>query len=176
VKSPAEFVVPIVRQLNVSAFLLAAHAGNTVRTKPLAKPLRDTAGLVVGTMFQQGMLLLFPPDVGGWEWGNAWITPGNMLQRTNLANLVCGVDQPDKGLVTYIATLVTAPKPADSAAAVEVLCNMFDAGLPSDKKKLLVQAFDKEGGLEALKKPEGASKSLAAVLRLMWGSPEFQLC
>ena len=41
--------------------------------KPLAKTLRDVAGIVVGLSAQQGMLLLFPPTVAGWDWGKAWI-------------------------------------------------------------------------------------------------------
>jgi uncharacterized protein (DUF1800 family) len=70
VKSPADFVVPIVRQLGIGPYLLLS-VGQQKAGHPLPKPLRDVGGLILGMMNQQGMLLLFPPDVGGWIWGTA---------------------------------------------------------------------------------------------------------
>jgi hypothetical protein len=99
-----------------------------------------------------------------------------MLSKVSLAGLLCGVDQPDKGLVAGIGQKILAAKPGDSAQAVDAICELFDATLPTPKKALLVEAFDKGGGIAALSTPDGSSKALAGPIRLIFGAPEFQLC
>lgn len=176
VKSPAEFVIPISRQFNLNPFLLAARTPKPTKTTPLAKTLRDSSGLIFGVMYKQGMMLLYPPNVGGWTWGDAWITQNNMLARIDFANLIFGVGQADQPLAAYMALQISQRQPADEAAAIGILLDTFDASLPAEKRTILVEAFKKVGGLASLKTPAEASKSLSAVCRLLFGSPEFQFC
>ena len=133
--------------------------------------------MLLGLMSQQGMLLMFPPSVKGWDWGEAWITPNNMSERMKLGNTLFGVGNPDKGLANYIGTLVKGKNPADDAQALEAWLQIFDADVFGlEKKHLLLSAFTKAGGLAALSTPEGASNAQSAVARLVFGSPEFQMC
>ncbi|CAN5543005.1 hypothetical protein BH11ARM1_BH11ARM1_02990 [soil metagenome] len=175
VKSPVDFIVPVMRQVGVGTYV------NTVMPKPEPmKPMGDVprsiGGMLLGLMVQQGMMLLFPPDVAGWNWGQAWITPGNMVAKLNLGATMSGVDQPDKGLVMAIGQLVLAAKPVDDAAAVDALCVLYDAPIPVAKRKILVEAFTKGGGLASLTTPEGASKAISGPMKLIFGAPEFQSC
>ena len=175
-KSPLEFVVSVLRQAQLQPIMTAMHGKGATPTTPLAKPLRDTAGLILVSMQKQGMVLLFPPNVGGWNLGKAWITPNNMLARAEFANLIFGVGQPDQPLAAYIAKQILDSNPITSYNTIVKFLSMFDADLPASKQYLLIQAFEKEGGLPSLKTPSGASRTLGAVARLLFASPEFQFC
>ncbi|HLK16320.1 MAG TPA: DUF1800 domain-containing protein [Fimbriimonadaceae bacterium] len=176
VKSPVDFCVTVARQMNIKAYLLTLHKPDSPST-PLHDGIRGVGGMLLGLMSQQGMLLFFPPNVKGWDWGEAWITPNNMSERMKLGNLLFSVGNPDKGLPTYIATLIKAKNPADDAQALEAWLQLFDAEVFSlEKKHLLLDAFKKAGGLAALNTPDECSTAQAAVARLVFGAPEFQLC
>jgi hypothetical protein len=175
VKSPADFTVSIVRQFALDSIILGMRSKESKRTTPAPKPLRDASGLLLGTMFKQGMLLLYPPDVGGWDWGTAWITSTNMIERVRLADMLFGIGQPAKPLVPYMAGRVLNEfKPTTSAELADALITLFDAPLPPEKRKVVAQSCESNGGVPALKNIETASKLLGNAARLIFGSPEFQ--
>ncbi len=176
VKSPADFIVGATRAMNLIAILQGMHTKTATNTTPLAKPLRDSGGLIIGSMFKQGMLLLFPPNVGGWEWGTAWISSTNMVERMHYADTIMGIGQADHPLAAYLGQLVVAQKPQSDSEAVGILLSIFDGVIGATKKDILTQAFTKGGGVASLSAGPAAATSLSAVLRLLFGSPEFQFC
>lgn len=174
-KSPVDFTVGITRQFGINDFLLGLRGKVDDPLKPLVKGVRDIAGFLAGLMSQQGMLLLYPPDVGGWEWGVNWITSQTMSMRIRLGEQFMGVGQADKGLATLIATRVrTERNPQSPGEVVEGLLAIFDGEIGPDKKTVLAQTCEKEGGVAALATPEKASTMLGAVLKLLFATPEFQ--
>lgn len=176
-KSPVDFTVAIVRQLGVTEFLLLQRGKKDNLLTPAPKMIRDVAGLLAGLMNQQGMLLLYPPDVGGWNWGDAWITSQSLAVRTRFGDMLMGVGQSDKGLATAIAARIRQEKnPSSTGDVVDYLLGMFDGELPEDKRKVLTEGCEKAGGVKALEAPETASTMLGAVLRLLFSTPEFQHC
>lgn len=176
VKSPLDFVVPLLRQFELQDIIMTLRAKDAKPLTPLNKPLRDSAGLVVGTMYQQGMLLLFPPDVAGWKWGEAWISSNNMTERMKFAPTVFGVGQADQPLAAFLALKITAGfKPTNSAQVAAAIAQIFDASLPPEKMATLTEAVEKAGGPAALADKKTASNLLASTCRLLFGTPEFQL-
>lgn len=174
-KSPVDFTVGIVRQLGVSEFLLGLRGKPKTVTQPLPKPLRDVAGLLAGLMSQQGMMLLYPPTVGGWEWGDNWISSQAMSVRVRFADMLMGVGQADKGLANLISSRIRQNRnPQNAAETVEELLAIFDGELGQAKKQVMVEACEKGGGPSALTTPDSASAMLAGVLRLLFASPDFQ--
>jgi uncharacterized protein (DUF1800 family) len=179
VKSPLDFNVALVRQLGVGAFLAAMRkaAPKAGPTTPVTKPLRDIAGVAATLMMQQGMLLLYPPDVAGWEWGDAWITSGAMTQRMRLGDMLMGIESKDHGgagaLVARVAALGVPSTPEDLVDKVVVV---FDATVSADQRKLMVEACTKAGGPSKLGKPDTAAPVLAAICKLLFASPQFQMC
>lgn len=176
IKSPADFVVGTLRALNVHPVLLALRPAPKTPLTPLPKPLRDTAGLVWGTMTSQGLSLLFPPNVGGWNWGRAWITSANMGQRTQFAPLILGIGQGEQPIAGWIAKLIADRGVRNDAEAVDAILAIFDCSLTPEKRSLLVEAFVRAGGVATFRTAKGASESLVAVLRPLFGSPEYQFC
>lgn len=179
IKSPLDFNVSLVRQLGVGPFLAGIRAQNKPASPmaPLKAELRSIAGVAVSLMFQQGMLLLYPPDVAGWEWGSAWITSGNMTQRIRLGDVLLGIGTNDHGgaaaLVGRVASLGVPTSPED---LVDKVIRVLDANPTPDQRKLMAEACAKAGGPALLGKPDTAAPVLAAICRLLFASPEFQMC
>jgi len=173
IKSPVDFTVAIFRQLGAADLIRGLRPANAKPTTPLVKPMRDAAGAVGGLMFQQGMLLLYPPDVGGWNWGPAWISAESMAHRIRSADLIFGIGTNDHPVAAILMSQIG--KPRDSAELVDGLLRRFDAEIPVAKRKLLVEACDKAGGAGALAKADTAATLFASVCRLLFAAPEFHL-
>ncbi len=177
IKCPLDFVVPLARQLDLSGIVLSLRGKPKGFTTPLAKPLRDAAGLVMGSMFKQGMLLLYPPNVGGWEFGTAWITSNNMLERAKLSDLLFGMPNGDHIIAGFLAKkIVSDYAPKTSADLANALSEIFDVPKISDKQTLIAQACEQAGGIGSLNSPGQAAKTLSTACHLMFGMPEFQFC
>jgi uncharacterized protein (DUF1800 family) len=177
VKSPADFIVGILRQFELNTFLHTLRPANTTPMTPMHPILRGTAGLLWGSMYQQGLQLLFPPDVSGWRWGTAWLSSANMAERMKFSATIFNVGAKDKGLAGYFGNKIkTEHKPMNDTDLVEALCQTFDIDFAATKKSVLVKACNEAGGVSSLATPEGSSKVCHAVCRLIFSSPEFQVC
>lgn len=177
VKSPADFIIGILRQSELGPALLGMRPTSAKNDTPLAKPLRDVGGLLWYLMYQQGLQLLYPPDVGGWHWGRAWLTSQNLAERMKFPDLIFGVSQPDKAMTNFLrAKILAESKPSSPSDVVEALLDRFDIEFESAKRAILVKACTDAGGVDALHQPESAAKVLSGVCRLIFSSPEFQMC
>lgn len=175
VKSPLDFTVAVLRQLELGDRVLQGReAGATWRT-PIPQATSGVAEIVSGAMRRQGMFLLYPPDVAGWDWGTAWVSPAMMVERTRLASYLLG---PGRG--TGVAALLVARAQRVGAKGaedvVDLVIDLFDAPCTQEQRAVLVQAFEKSGGVATLASPQKASNALAPVVRLMFSMPEFHFC
>lgn len=176
VKSPVDFVIAIVRQLNAKSILASFASKDAKPWTPARNEVIGTAGLCAGAMLKMGMLLFYPPNVGGWDWGTAWITTDSMSERLKFSDLLFQT-APDRAVAELVRVqMMMAGKIGSSEDSISWLIANFDAPVPAEKKALLVEAFNKAGGPESLKDKMAASKSLGIVTRLMFGMPEFQFC
>ncbi len=64
IKSPVQFIVQLLKQLEISD---------------------PPAGFPILAQQQLGQILFMPPNVAGWDWGQAWINTNTLLTRYNLA-------------------------------------------------------------------------------------------
>jgi uncharacterized protein (DUF1800 family) len=201
VKSPLDFTVAFVRQLDLGDRLRATHAaelakpaegkamsgmetmgpsgsdhGGLMKMKPVPAGLAGTGGMVTTTMARLGMRLFYPPDVAGWEWGEGWVSPAMMAERMRFANSLV-----QRGRNTTISDairvqLTAGGGPQTVEALVESFAQIFDAPIPPDRKAVLMQAAQASGGPAALQQPQTAAPLLQNLARLTFGMPEFQLC
>ncbi len=176
VKSPVDFTVSLTRQIDLGTLLVSVRRADATRTTPLPKLLRDISGGVVFLMNGQGMLLLYPPDVGGWNWGNNWISSDSMTQRINLASLLFGEANESKDGGQGLGTRVLLEyRPTTPVQFVDGICDLLDAKISADKLKPMYEACEKNGGLGALRDKLSASKMVGAVTLLLFSAPEFQM-
>jgi uncharacterized protein (DUF1800 family) len=170
IKNPVDFCVSTVRALglgeNLSSQLPDLKAEE--RTGYLRLPV---ANGIVGAMKNQGLWLMFPPDVSGWKPGEAWITSATMVERIQWANRLMGTS--NKGAISkYPMFNLLASDPSPFGVAKK-LCSIFDAPITGAKLVKLSEAAEKAMGTGGLTQ-KNANAVAASVTRLIFGSPEFQ--
>jgi uncharacterized protein (DUF1800 family) len=67
IKSPIQFLVALLKQLEIDS---------------------PPAGFPIMAEQQLGQILFMPPNVAGWDWGQAWINTNTLLTRYNLAGFL----------------------------------------------------------------------------------------
>lgn len=67
IKSPVQFIIQMLKQLEIDS------APN---------------GFAIMAQQQLGQVLFMPPNVAGWDWGQAWINTNTLLTRYNLAGFI----------------------------------------------------------------------------------------
>ncbi|MFQ3588034.1 MAG: DUF1800 domain-containing protein [Fimbriimonadaceae bacterium] len=172
-KNPVDFAVAAVRQIGVGEPLRTALASSVDGRAPrlaLAPVLT-----VQQSMRAMGMDLVYPPDVAGWETGPAWITSATMVERIGFADRLFGAIAPGSRRVQmrFPVFPLFAANPTPEGAARR-LVSVFDAPMPESKMAGLFEAAAKaaSGGRVT---PQNANAVAAAVSRLIFGSPEFQM-
>lgn len=120
-----------------------------------------------------GMDLLFPPDVNGWDGGQAWITSATMVERIGFADRLFGVAQNNRGQVRFNALFLFSEDPTPKGV-VNRLISIFDAPIAENKIGALIDAAEKASGGRLT--AQNANRTAAQVSRLIFGSPEFQFC
>lgn len=175
-KSPVDYTMAMFRSLDLGETVLRVRGEPADEFTPMATEVRSSAGTVNFLMRRQGLALLYPPDVSGWNWGSAWISAQNVAYRLQHSNQVFLANVKGRPVASRLAALVKEGNPADSAALVMTLADILDVPLDKALTTDLAAAADKLGGVPALDKPESAAKLFAGVTHLMFAIPEFQLC
>lgn len=172
VKNPADYCISTLRAMGVGETManqLKLSAENDDATK------RGKVGPAAGcssSMKTQGMWLLYPPDVSGWKPGNAWITSATMVERIAWAAKITG--QSSRGVGRYPMLAILSPDPTPAGIA-QKLCSLYDAPLSPQKMQTLAKAAESSLAGKPLSNAN-ANKVANDVLRLIFGSPEFQFC
>ncbi len=156
IKNPLDVTIVTARQLGLGATPLPTDG------KPA--PAFNAIRLANNRM---GMELMAPPDVSGWKPGTSWITSATMIERVKWADRLFS----GRGAGAQFASLLDSDEPR---AAVEKLLSIFDAELPQAKVDILVEAAIKASGGSV--SGRNANAVAAAVGRVIFGSPEFQVC
>lgn len=176
-KSPMDYTIGLYRSFDLAPIVLALRGTPKDEYQPIKKEVRDMAGGLYYLMSRQGMSLLLPPNVAGWDWGESWINSSNTVERLNLSNTIFWGGGPDRGLAVWMATkLKTDDKVSTPEQIVDGLADIFDAPLNDESRKALVEACVKHGGLKALDNKDQSANLFARLSRLMFAIPEFQLC
>jgi len=173
VKNPADFVIPPLRQIGVDRLLLSRL--NAIPAEAYARRAIQPSLAAVQAMWTMGMYPLWPPDVSGWIYGQAWITSATMVERMTLAKRLFGAPGPnDKGRNLFF-NLDAYPllKQARSAEdVVDILLRTFDVPLSPNRRDLIVKAARKSGADNVT--PRSADDVMIGTLQLLFASPEFQ--
>jgi len=170
VKSPVDFCIATVRQLGYSdrvrEVLMNSEVSDSDRRRGLAPAFQ-----AVAAMKSMGMYLMFPPDVAGWDGGEAWISSATMVQRIAWAEkLISGIRTPKRESGTPTMAGPFYGDPASPAAIANRLTSLFDAP-PSPVRNRLIQS-----SAEADLKRAGLPAAVVGVSRLIFASPDFQFC
>jgi uncharacterized protein (DUF1800 family) len=166
-KSPVDFTVVTMRQLGVAQALTEAMEGSPENLRQRLAPVQ----VAYQSMKNMGMQLLYPPDVAGWETGPNWITSATMMERINWGNKLFGQAKTGAQL-RFQAYPIFANDPTPQGVAKK-LTSVFDAPIATYKMPRLTEAAQlaSKGRIT----PQNANATAAAVTRLIFAAPEFQL-
>jgi uncharacterized protein (DUF1800 family) len=173
IKSPVQFLIQLLKQCEI--------------TEP-------PAGFAITAQQQLGQILFMPPNVAGWDWGQAWINTNTLLTRYNLAGFLTkgaeeggnamemermktpgmapaprragrGWNGPDYG---KIAPRPLREKPAELVDSL--IFRFFQGSLPDKARGSFVEyATAKKGVIFT-------DKETAELCHLMLSTPYYQLC
>lgn len=92
IKSPIQFIAGLLRQLEIK---------------------NPPNGFPITAQQQLGQVLFMPPNVAGWDWGQAWINTNTLLTRYNLAGFITkGAEQAGSAMqAERVKTPGMAPAP-----------------------------------------------------------------
>lgn len=154
VKSPVEFVVSVIRTLDVP--LLAI------------KNLPDTIEAM-------GQDLLNPPNVAGWPGGPDWINTRTLLARVNFSSQVTTEMNRRGQLAARVKEGLLAPG-ADLSTPEEVVAAVWDALMPgrppSTRARAALLEYLRDGKPDA---KVNLNTKLPGLVSLVMGTPEYQL-
>lgn len=176
-KSPVDFTVSIFRQLGLASIVLGLRGEVRDPFEPLKKEVRGAADGITYLMSAQGFLLNFPPDVGGWDWGESWINSNTMRFRAQQGDVMFWGDDPNRPIAVYLANRIkTEAKPSSAGDVVDEVCRIFDAEVPPRSRDILIEGCTRAGGPLALDNKDSAAAVLATICKLLYACPEFQMC
>lgn len=175
-KSPMDYTMALYRSFAAQPFILQIRGNPASEFEPIKKPIRDMGGGLYYFMARQGMSILLPPNVAGWDWGNAWINPATSMERLNLASSIFWSGE-DRGLAVLLATkLKVEDEVTTPEQIVDGMADILDVPLNEASRKTLVELCMKHGGLKALDEKNKSANLFARLARVMFAIPEFQLC
>jgi len=166
-KCPVDFTVVSLRQLGVAQAM--AEALNDAPDN-LLRGIAPIQSAYL-SMKNMGMQLLFPPDVSGWDGGQSWITSATMMERITWGSRLFG--QAKTGPQLRYPSYGLFQADASPQGIAKKLVSIFDAPIPSFKMPMLVEAAQKASGGRLT--PQNANATAAAVTKLIFAAPEFQL-
>jgi len=177
IKSPIDFAVGAVRQVGGGAQMLKKRKEFAAFDTPMERQVYGDLYTMFRNTSNQGLSILFPPDVSGWHWGPAWVSASATLDRIRYNDFLFGYRGKNgtvaKALFAGLAAL--GPK-ATSAQIVDKLLSALAVKLPAEKRQILVALVEKGGGAKSLKTEAATSELARKAGRLILGSPEYQLC
>lgn len=168
-KTPVDFTIATLRQLGVGAAELRTDAEGAL----VPAALRPVQTLMLSTK-AMGMELLAPPDVSGWDGGQAWISTATVVERIKWADRIFG-DPPGAAKGAPATIRLPAAKLFDDGnpmAVAKKLCSILDADLPEGKVAQIAEAIRQTAGGDVT--AANANAAADAGTRLIFGSPEFQ--
>jgi uncharacterized protein (DUF1800 family) len=166
IKSPIQYVVSLLKQLEI--------------TDP-------PTGFAITAQQQLGQTLFMPPNVAGWDWGQAWINTNTLLTRYNLAGyLTQGAGEADTAMGGPKAKtpgmarnwqgpdyekITPRPLRENPTALVDsLIARFFQNSIPDKARQSFVDyALSKQGVIFT-------NKETAELCHLMLSTPYYQLC
>ncbi|MCH8274679.1 MAG: DUF1800 domain-containing protein [Armatimonadetes bacterium] len=175
IKSPVDLTIAFIRQLEISEQLLEERDTNATETTPIPQSIIGIAGALLNAMNNQGMLLLYPPDVAGWTWGQGWISTNNMLERIRFADLVAG-PSPGQSLANAVRSdMLKQGKRLTSRDVVDVVLERFDVDAADGQVETFVRGLVSGGGVAGVMDQENGNTALHPLIKLIFAMPEFHL-
>jgi uncharacterized protein (DUF1800 family) len=177
VKSPVDFTIAIMRQLELDPILQTFRDKDAKKNTPIRDEISGASFFMGFSMSNQGLQLLYPPDVGGWKWGEEWITSGAMIERMQTAETLFGKKGDVKPLTPWLALKLSENMLSKTPQSlVSTFLKLFDGKVDAQTEKAILECCISYGGPDALAKPETAAPLLGEMAKRLFAASSFQFC
>lgn len=167
IKNPIDFCLSTSRQLGVGA-VVTQSLSQAEDFQSKRRALGPAAQIAQATD-NMGMRLMYPPDVAGWDWHEAWISTATMVERVKWADRIFPPNNQGSALINNMLS-----GPATPDVLVDKMISVLDVNLPDDKVKILKESATSSAGGAGPIRPQQLARVANGVARLIFGSPEFQ--
>jgi len=173
IKSPVQFIIQLLKQLEIK---------------------NPPNGFPIMAQQQLGQVLFMPPNVAGWDWGQAWINTNTLLTRYNLAGFItkgadeggaamsgervklAGMGRTPKGAgrgwngpdYDQVAPRALRDKPAELVDSL--IFRFFQGPIPDKARGSFIEYAAAKKGVVF------TNKEIAELCHLMLSTPYYQLC
>lgn len=172
IKSPVDFTVSTVRSLGLGGTVLEQFRQNSDANRRLVAGLGVILASATTSMGQE---MMNPPDVNGWTSGEGWISSATMVERVKWADRLFGARTTRGRQLSFAFNLLPYMSQRTVPALVDTMVNLFDAAPTENQRGRMIEAAQHALGAATLNERNVGVASNAAA-RLLFGSPEFQLC
>jgi uncharacterized protein (DUF1800 family) len=126
-------------------------------------------GRAAGELAGMGQALFDPPNVKGWDGGQAWINTNTLLHRYNFAAYFLRGGPPDSPYATNFQRLVPAPMRNDRPAIIaSAAFRLYQRPLAPDEFRPILDFLEK--------RPRIDDYTLRTLYNLLMSTPQYQLC
>lgn len=174
-KSPADYIIGTVRQMNLGEELLLLRGKDANPTKPIEKLVFEQSITMVYFMFKAGLDLCFPDDVNGWKWGKNWINSSTMTSRMQYNGMMIWDSKGPWIASRTTQNLMAAASPTTPEQAAERFKKIFDLNLSEKPMEMLVNVF-KAHGPKVYENPVNWSGILYYNLKMLSACPDMHIC
>ncbi|CAN5423850.1 hypothetical protein BH11ARM2_BH11ARM2_33610 [soil metagenome] len=169
-KSPLDYTLGIARAQGLGGALASERKPDADVYTEMPQNVLNECGNLSFQMERQGLMLLNPPDVSGWRWGDAWITPAAMAYRYRYrGNMYWGQKGPG-ACGKYIYEYVKGRNPKNPEEIVDAICDLHDIPLAPEKRKVVAKLFG--NGTESLAKVDAFMGANWRAMGLLFAAPE----
>ena len=177
VKNPVDFCIGALRQVNAGPQFLIKRDGNAKFDSPVNRGLLGDLYQVRRFLTNQGLSLLFPADVSGWKWGSVWATPAAMLDRGKFQDYVFNPNGKGGPISAFaLDHMMRDLKQGTPEEIVDRILAIHNVRMDAERRAVLIGLCKKGGGNKALATRTKAATLVRSLARLIYASPEYQLC
>ncbi|MBX3120515.1 MAG: DUF1800 domain-containing protein [Fimbriimonadaceae bacterium] len=173
IKSPIDYVIPVVRQVIDPKAVLADRPTDATATTPASPTMLNLANTLVYLCNKLGMAPLYPPDVAGWNWGTAWLSTSTVLDRINMANIFGGRA---KSVAQRLQLTAQARGVSGDEGLIRLLAETLDVPLSPEDAAVLIEIAQKNGLARGIANTDATARAMLPILRTVFAMPAFQMC
>jgi uncharacterized protein (DUF1800 family) len=175
IKSPVEYLVGFARGIGLGHEMV--KYGKQLRKKEEAMPDEVTGPLYWAAFLleRMDMIPFFPPDVAGWNWGQAWINSNTIVFRQKVREFLIYANAAEKRFCIPYAEALRGSGITDDFALASRMATDLDLTLTREQLDVVVQELRRAGGARALASLDATLYALDLGWRVMLATPEANL-
>lgn len=177
IKSPIDFTIGAYRQMQCADHLLAFRSSSATPFTPIDQRVVNELWGVQYLVREQGMAPLFPPDVSGWKFGADWVTSATMGFRAKVPDFLFNVYSEQGAVATFfIDSMVRDFQKSTTKEFVDRICRAYGVSFTNEQLSGLIKIVEQKGGPQYMKDRRTAADMIHSLSKVIFWSPEYQLC